>query len=92
MRDTLQRALDLLQEGLRAVPDSPAFMTSVGVMLDSLDRPADALVYLRAAVTRAPGSAAFRRNLIPTLLRLAQPAEAMSLCAELACRPRMISS
>ena len=35
------------------------------------------------AVARAPGSVPARRNLVPTLLRLAEPREALNLCDEL---------
>ncbi|HKE92731.1 MAG TPA: putative 2OG-Fe(II) oxygenase, partial [Povalibacter sp.] len=69
-----------------ALPGSGAFLTSVGVLLDDLDRPEEALPYLRAAVAGAPDSATFRRNLIPVLLRLSEPAEALTLCSELSAR------
>lgn len=79
----IDRALVLLQEGLRRSPDSPAFLTSIGVLLDAQDRPAEALPYLRAAVARAPHSLSTRRNLVPTLLRLGQPREALEVNDEL---------
>lgn len=78
-----ERALELLKEGLRMAPTSGVLLTSVGVMLDGLDRPIEALAYLRAAVIQAPRSATFKRNLIPTLLHVSAPAEALSLCDEL---------
>ena len=79
----LHKALTLVQGGLKLSPNSVAFMTSVGVLLDSLDRPGDALVYLRAAVSGAGNSAQIKRNLIPTLLRVGEPAEALAACKEL---------
>jgi tetratricopeptide (TPR) repeat protein len=79
----LEKALLLLQDGLRAVPESAAFLTSVGVVLDSLQRPAEALPYLRAAALRAPTSAPAKRNLIPTLLRVDEPTDALALCDQL---------
>jgi predicted Zn-dependent protease len=79
----IDRALVLLQEGLRRTPDSPAFVTSIGVLLDAQDRPAEALAYLRAAVALAPHSLATRRNLVPTLLRLGLSREALDVNDEL---------
>jgi Flp pilus assembly protein TadD len=79
----VDRALVLLQEGLRRSPDSPAFLTSIGVLLDARNRPADALNYLRAAVARAPQSLSARRNLVPTLLRLGEFREALDVNDEL---------
>ena len=75
-----ERALALLEEGLRRAPQSSAFLTSIGLLLDSLDRPVEALPYLQKAVDCAPASAPARRNLVPTLLRLAEPREALRLC------------
>src|SRR5690606_1779329 len=82
----LEKALELLQGGLRAAPQSAGFLTSTGVVLDSLDQPSDALPYLRAACARAPDSALMKRNLIPTLLRLSEAAEALRVCADLLAR------
>jgi tetratricopeptide (TPR) repeat protein len=79
----VDRAIGLLQEGLRHSPDSPAFLTSIGVLLDSQDRTTEALAYLRDAVARAPGSISTRRNLVPTLLRLGQSREALQINDEL---------
>jgi uncharacterized protein (TIGR02996 family) len=44
------RALEWLEGGLAAAPESAAFLTSIGVVLGDLDRPRDALPYLRAAI------------------------------------------
>jgi tetratricopeptide (TPR) repeat protein len=78
-----ERAAGLLERGLALAPDSPAFLTSMGVVLDDLGRDAEALKLLRAAVTRAPQSVPARRNLVPALLRAAQPREALRVLAEL---------
>jgi tetratricopeptide (TPR) repeat protein len=75
-----QQALQLLEDGLKLAPASPTFLTSVGVLLDALDRPVDALPYLQAAVTRSQGEAQPKRNLLPTLLRLDAAAEALQIC------------
>ena len=80
------RALELLREGLRLAPHSPAFLTSVGVLLDERDCSDEAIGLLRAAVQRAPHSAQMKRNLIPALLRRALHAEARALCEELLLR------
>ena len=79
----LDKALDMLQGGLRAAPHSAAFLTSIGVVLDDLDRPTDALRYLRAATARSPRSQAAQRNLLATLLRVSQPSEALALSERL---------
>lgn len=73
------RALAMLEAGLALAPESPAFLTSVGVLLDELDRVDEALVRLRAAQARAPDSPSARRNLLPTLLRVGDSAEALRL-------------
>lgn len=79
----LEKALDMLQGGLRAAPHSAAFLTSIGVVLDDLDRPTDALPYLRAAMAHSPSSRAAQRNLLATLLRVSQPSEALALSERL---------
>ena len=71
------KALGLLEGGLTLAPGSPAFLTSIGVLLDELGRPDEALRYLQDAVTRAPDSAAAQRNLVATLLRVGRAAEAL---------------
>lgn len=78
-----ERALAILYEGLRAAPESAAFLTSIGVVLDGMQRSAEALAYLRNAVACAPRSVAARRNLLVILLRLGEPAEALALANEL---------
>jgi tetratricopeptide (TPR) repeat protein len=73
------RALELLERGLELAPDSPIFRTSIGVLLEGMDRLDDALPYLRDAYARAPRSVAARRNLVPALLRTGAAAEARTL-------------
>jgi tetratricopeptide (TPR) repeat protein len=80
---SLEKALVLLQGGLRIAPESAGFLTSIGVVLDGLERPLDALPYLRRAAARAPSSVPVKRNLIPTLLRVAEPREALAICDDL---------
>jgi predicted Zn-dependent protease len=75
-----ERALLLLQAGMRLAPESPALLTSIGVLLDSLDRSAEALPYLQKAAAGSPASLPARRNLVPTLLRLQRAREALQLC------------
>ncbi len=81
-----QRALELLEGGLELAPGSAAFLTSIGVLLDGMDRVDDALVRLREARRRAPQSVAAQRNLVPALLRSGSAAEALSLCDDLLAR------
>lgn len=78
-----ERALTILNDGFRAAPESPAFLTSIGVVLDGMHRCDEALPYLRKAVACAPQSIPARRNLMVTLLRLGEPAEALTLINEL---------
>jgi hypothetical protein len=80
------RALKLLEPGLALAPESPAILTSVGVLLDDLDRPRDALPLLRAAVARARDPSQSTRNLVPALLRTGGAAEALALVDELLAR------
>ena len=80
------RALGLLEGGLEVVPDSAAFLTSTGVLLEGMDRVAEALPLLRAARARAPRSVAAQRNLVPALLRTGAAAEARALCDDLLAR------
>lgn len=77
------RALALIEEGLRLLPGCPAFLTSAGVLLDELGDVQRALALLREAHARAPESAATRRSLVPTLLRVDGGREALQLLAPL---------
>lgn len=74
------RALELLEAGLALAPDSAAFLTSTGVVLDELDRTPEAIEKLRAAIPRARNPAQAQRNLVPALLRAGAVAEALSIC------------
>ncbi len=80
------RALGLLERGLELAPGSTAFLTSIGALLDGLDRSAEALPFLRAAVAASPTSVQARRNLFPALLRTGVAPEALqvvsALCAQ----------
>ena len=80
------RALELLEPGLAVAPESPAFLTSIGVLLDDLDRPRDALPLLRAAVARARDPSLPKRNLVSALLRTGAAKEALALADELRAR------
>jgi tetratricopeptide (TPR) repeat protein len=73
----------LLEGGLALAPDSVAFLTSIGVLLDDLGRPEEALRYLKDAVARAPDAASAKRNLVASLLRAGRAAEALRGCEEL---------
>jgi uncharacterized protein (TIGR02996 family) len=74
------RALEWLEGGLAAAPESAAFLTSIGVVLGDLDRPRDALPYLRAAIPASRQPANARRNLVPALLRTGEVTEALETC------------
>lgn len=80
------QALGLLERGLALAPDSAAFHTSVGVLLEGMDRLDEALTRLREAHRRAPRSVAARRNLVPTLLRTGAAQEARAICDGLLAR------
>jgi tetratricopeptide (TPR) repeat protein len=77
------RALELLKAGLALAPGAPAFLTSIGVLLEGMDRLDQALPMLREARARAPQSVAAQRNLVPALLRGGAATEALALCNEL---------
>jgi tetratricopeptide (TPR) repeat protein len=78
------RAFELLEAGLARAPGSAAFLSSMGVVLDDLDRPHEALTYLRDAIPRARDPVRHLANLVPVLLRTGAAAEALALCDELA--------
>jgi tetratricopeptide (TPR) repeat protein len=71
------RALALLEPARSIQPDSPAVLTSLGVLLDDLDRPGEALPLMRAAIARAPHASGARTNLAATLLRTGDAGEAL---------------
>jgi Flp pilus assembly protein TadD len=78
-----QKALRALEEALRAAPDTPALLTAMGVVLDELERPLDALRALRRAAELTAGAPPARRNLLSTLLRAGQPEEALAIVRDL---------
>lgn len=78
-----RKALELLEPGLRLAANSAAIHTSVGVVLDLLDRTDEALGHLRTAVVLAPQSGQMKRNLLTALLRSSGQQEAAALCDEL---------
>ncbi len=80
------RALELLEAGLGLAPGSPAFLTSIGVLLDDMGRVDEALARLREAHLRAPNSATAQRNLVPALLRSGAAREALAHCDDLLAR------
>ncbi len=73
------QALELLERGLELAPDSAIFLTSIGVLLEGMDRLDAALPYLRDAQRGAPQSVAVRRNLVPALMRTGAAGEARSI-------------
>lgn len=80
------QALELLEGGLQLAPDSATFRTSIGTLLEGMDRLDEALPYLRAARALAPQSVAAARNLVPALLRSGAQREALELCDDLLAR------
>jgi tetratricopeptide (TPR) repeat protein len=79
----VRKAFDVLEPGLQFAPHAASLLTSIGVLLDLLDRPAEALPFLREATARAPQSGQMQRNLLTTLLRLSEHRESARLCDEL---------
>jgi len=75
------RAEDLLREGLAAAPQHPALLGSLGVLLDELDRTAEALPLLERTVALAPQISAYRANLACALLRLGRGDQALQQIA-----------
>ena len=78
-----ERALGILQRGLDIARDSATFRTSIGALLEGMDRLDEALPYLREAQQIAPRSVPARRNLISALLRSGAASEARALCEQL---------
>jgi Flp pilus assembly protein TadD len=78
----LDRALDLTLKGLKHAPLEPAFLTSVGLLLEDMGKSAEALPYLRKA-SELGGTPRFASNLLPTLLRLGEVHAAQTIIAEL---------
>jgi len=78
-----QKAMQAMEEALRYAPNSPGLLSGVGMLLDELDRPLDALKMLRRALEVSENDKAARRNLLSTLLRAGQPKEALDIAREL---------
>ncbi|MBY0565229.1 MAG: tetratricopeptide repeat protein [Hyphomonadaceae bacterium] len=75
----IEKALKALEEALRYAPENPVVMTAYAIMLDELDRPRDALSVLRRVAELAPTSRTAQRNMLSTLLRGGQPADALTI-------------
>lgn len=80
------RALTLLEGAARYAPGAPVIASAIGVVLDDLDRSAEALPYLRAAAKTAHNPAPVERNLAAVLLRTGEPAEALGIVDALLAR------
>lgn len=74
-----QKALDILNEVLRAAPDTLPVLTGMGVLLDELNRPLDGLKVLRRAAELSADKRTAQRNMLSTLLRAGQPEEALTI-------------
>jgi tetratricopeptide (TPR) repeat protein len=75
--DQRERAETLLREGLQRTPGDPQIQGALGVVLDELDRTAEALPLLTNAAAALPDVAFMRGNLISALLRLSRSEEAL---------------
>lgn len=78
-----QKALLALEEALRFSPDSPGLLSAMGVILDELERPLDALKVLQRVLDMAPQSRSARRNMLSTLLRAGRPEDALKIARDL---------
>jgi tetratricopeptide (TPR) repeat protein len=76
LADFRDRSESLLREGLMRAPDHPALLQSLGVLLDELDRTAEALPLLERAMALAPHIQT-RINLVCALLRLGRGDDAL---------------
>jgi len=75
--DFRDRAEALLREGLTRSPQEPAYLTSLGVLLDEMDRPAEGLPLLERAAARFPNNAQVSAQHTSLLLRLGRGDEAL---------------
>lgn len=75
----LPKALRVVDEALCRAPDTPTLLGAMGILLDELDRPRDALQALRRVVQLAPDSVPAQRNLLSTLIRAGQADEALQI-------------
>jgi tetratricopeptide (TPR) repeat protein len=74
--DLRDRAEIMLREGLARTPEDPALLQSLGVLLDELDRTAEALPLIERAMSILPNLQT-RANLVCALLRLGRGDEAL---------------
>ncbi|MDX2274906.1 MAG: tetratricopeptide repeat protein [Hyphomonadaceae bacterium] len=78
------RAEDMLQKGLQRAPSDPVLLDALGVLLDDLDRTAEALPLMqRALAMSSTPREELRSRLARALLRLERADEAMALIAPL---------
>ncbi|MGD9979886.1 MAG: 2OG-Fe(II) oxygenase family protein [Hyphomonadaceae bacterium] len=75
--DQREQSEAVLREGLRRAPDDPQIQGALGVVLDEMDRTAEALPLLTRAVAGLPQLPFMRGNLISALLRLSRAQEAL---------------
>lgn len=78
-----QKALRIVDEALRLAPDAPQLLGALGILLDELDRPRDALQALRRVAALAPEAKFAKRNLLSTLIRAGQADEALAIVRDL---------
>lgn len=78
-----QKALRVVDEALRLAPDAPQLLGALGILLDELDRPRDALQALRRVAELAPQAKYASRNLLSTLIRAGQADEALRITRDL---------
>lgn len=75
--DQHEKSEAILRAGLARAPNDVALNQSLGVLLDEIGRPADALPLLQHALHAAPGMIQIRGNLTNVLLRLGRADEAL---------------
>lgn len=79
----LIRAVNVLNDALNVAPETPQFLTALGIVLDELERSRDGLSALRRVVTLTRGAPAAYRNMLSTLLRAGEPSEALEIARTL---------
>jgi tetratricopeptide (TPR) repeat protein len=77
--DFRDRAEDMLRGGLKRFPDNFSLLSSLGVLLDEMDRPEDGVELLQRAVALAPQITATRANLACALMRVSRSQEALDV-------------
>ncbi|HVV33131.1 MAG TPA: tetratricopeptide repeat protein [Vitreimonas sp.] len=73
------KALRVLEEALARAPDAPALLTAYGIVLEELNRVDEGLLALRRALALTRDKRLGQRNLLSTLLRVGEPAEALRI-------------